>query len=222
MRTRYLNGLLIVASLVISTSPLYAQRQQQNVAKLKADARNIVGIIGGDKAKTQAYCEIVDLGRQLEQADKEKDRKKTRVLSQKIYQLQKQIGPEFVVLANILKNVDLNSPDGREIALTIQPETGSTTSDQNCQKLSSGGNVCKPNIGHRRKIVLRKMFITLVAILALGLGSSARAFAKHGSGHGGGHSTRHAARHGGGYGGGGYGGGGYGGGGYIGGGPDGM
>ncbi len=77
MRTRYLNRLLIVASLVISTSPLYAQRQQQNVAKLKADARNIVGIIGGDKAKTQAYCEIVDLGRQLEQADKEKDRKKT-------------------------------------------------------------------------------------------------------------------------------------------------
>ena len=87
MRTRHVDGLLIAAILLISTTPLYAQRQQQNVAKLKADARNVVGTIGADKDKTQAYCQIVDLGRQLEQADKEKDRKKTRVLSQKINQL---------------------------------------------------------------------------------------------------------------------------------------
>jgi hypothetical protein len=53
MRTRHLNRLLIVAILLISTAPLYAQRQQQNVAKLKADARNLVGIIGGDKTRTQ-------------------------------------------------------------------------------------------------------------------------------------------------------------------------
>src|SRR5215813_10164461 len=73
--------LLIVGISLISTAPLYAQRQQQNVAKLKADARNLVGTIGANKDKTQAYCQIVDLGRQLEQADKEEDRKKTRVLS---------------------------------------------------------------------------------------------------------------------------------------------
>jgi len=45
MRTRRLNWLPIVAILGISTAPLYAQRQQQDVAKLKADARNLVGII---------------------------------------------------------------------------------------------------------------------------------------------------------------------------------
>jgi hypothetical protein len=45
MRTRHSNGLLIVAICLISTAPLYAQRQQQNVAKLKADARNVVGTI---------------------------------------------------------------------------------------------------------------------------------------------------------------------------------
>jgi hypothetical protein len=45
--------LLIVAILLISTAPLCAQPQQQNVAKLKADARNLVGIIGSDKTKTQ-------------------------------------------------------------------------------------------------------------------------------------------------------------------------
>jgi len=91
-----MNWLLIVGILIFSTMLLYAQRQEQNVAKLKADARNLVCIIGSDKTKTQTYCQIVDVGRQLEQADKEKDRKKTRVLSQKINQLQKQIGPEFV------------------------------------------------------------------------------------------------------------------------------
>jgi hypothetical protein len=71
-----LNGLLIVASLFTSTAPLYAQREQQNVAKLKADARNLVGIIGSDKTKTPTYCQIADLSEQLIQAVQEKDRKK--------------------------------------------------------------------------------------------------------------------------------------------------
>jgi hypothetical protein len=129
MRTRHLNGLLmIIASLFTSTAPLYAQRQQQNVAKLKEDARNAVGIIGADRGKTQTYCQIVDLlGRQLGRADQEKDKKKTKAykkktmaLSQRINQLQKKLGPEFVVLENTLNDIDLKSPDGREIASIIQ------------------------------------------------------------------------------------------------------
>ena len=113
-----MNRLLIVGILIISTAPLYAQRQQQNFAKLKEDARNAVGIIGADKAKTRTYCEIVDLlGRQ---ADQEKDKKKTKSSSQKMNQLQKKLGPEYVVLENILRDIDLKSPDGQEIALIIQ------------------------------------------------------------------------------------------------------
>jgi len=119
MRTRHLNGLLIVACLLISTAPLYAQRQQQNVAKLKADARNAVGIIGSDKAKTQTYCQITDLGRQIVQAIQKKDLKKARALAQETLQLQKQL-PEFIMLTDIVKQVGLNSPDGREIASVIQ------------------------------------------------------------------------------------------------------
>jgi len=116
-----MNRLLIVGILIISTAPLYAQRQQQNVAKLKEDARNAVGIIGADKGKTQSYCQVVDLlGRQLERADQKKDKKQTKALSQRIDQLQKKLGPEFVVLENILEDIDLKSPDGREIALIIQ------------------------------------------------------------------------------------------------------
>jgi hypothetical protein len=116
----FMNRLLVVGLMNIWTAPLYAQGQHQNVAKLKADARNVVGIIGADKDKTQAYCQTLDLARQLERADQEKDRKKITVLSQKINQLQKLVGPEFLMLVNILKHLDLKSPDGREIALIIQ------------------------------------------------------------------------------------------------------
>jgi hypothetical protein len=116
-----MNRLLIVAIWMLSTAPLYAQGQQQNVAKLKEDARNAVGIIGADRGKTQNYCQIVDLlGRQLERADQEKNKKKTKALSQRIDQLRKKLGLEFVVLENTLRAIDLKSPDGREIALIIQ------------------------------------------------------------------------------------------------------
>jgi hypothetical protein len=46
--------------------------------------------------------------------------RETKALSQRIDQLQKNLGLEFVVLENILGDIDLKSPDGREIALIIQ------------------------------------------------------------------------------------------------------
>ena len=134
MRTRHLNGMLIAASLLSLTAPLYAQDQQQNVDKLKVDTRNAVDVIGADKRKFRTYCQILDL-RERQQADqennenknnkkkdknKDKNKKKTEALSQKINQLQKQLGPEFDTIDNILNHLDLQSPDGREIALIIQ------------------------------------------------------------------------------------------------------
>ena len=121
----HLNGLLIVAILAISTCPSMGNVKQQNVAKLKSEARNVVGTIANDKAKTQTYCQILDLARQLAQAAQEKDRKKAKTLVERIDQLQKQLA-EFVALSNIVRQVDLNSPDGREIALIIQ------SLDQSC------------------------------------------------------------------------------------------
>ena len=119
MRTRHLNGLLIIATLVISTSPLYAQRQQENVAELKADARNLVGIIGSDKTKIQTYCQIDDLSEQVERAVEEKDNKKAKALAEKIAELAKKMGREFAALIDIEKHVDLDSPDGQEIASIV-------------------------------------------------------------------------------------------------------
>ena len=119
MRTRHLNALLIVASLLTSTAPLYAQGEQQNIAKLKADARKLVGIIGGDKTKTQTYCQIYDLSEQLLQAVQEKDIKKANALAEKIAKLNKKMGPEFAALIDIEKHVDLDSRDGQEIVSIV-------------------------------------------------------------------------------------------------------
>ena len=119
MRTRHLSGLLIVAILHLSTAPLYAQRQQQNIAKLKADARNLVGIIGSDKTKTQTFCQIHDLSEQLIQAVQKRDTKKAKALVEKIAELSKKMGPEFAALVDIEKHVDLNSRDGQEIASIV-------------------------------------------------------------------------------------------------------
>jgi hypothetical protein len=118
LRTRHSNRVLIIAILLISTTTLYAQRQQQNVAKLKAQARNAVGMIGANKAKTQTYCEILDRGQQMHEAVGEKDQKKARALAQEIVKLANQL-PEFIVLSGVVKQVDLNSPDGREIVAII-------------------------------------------------------------------------------------------------------
>jgi hypothetical protein len=56
-----MNPILVLAILAICTMPAYAQGQQPDTAKLKADAENMVKIVSGDKLKIQTYCEILDL-----------------------------------------------------------------------------------------------------------------------------------------------------------------
>ena len=80
-----MNRLLTVAILAICTVPLYAQSQPPNAAEL---AQTVFGIVAGDKTKTQAYCQVLDLSDELDQIDQQKDRKKTEDLSQKINELQ--------------------------------------------------------------------------------------------------------------------------------------
>ena len=42
-----MNGLALLAILLVSTMPLYAQAQQPDTAKLKADAQKVVSSIPG-------------------------------------------------------------------------------------------------------------------------------------------------------------------------------
>jgi hypothetical protein len=106
---------LIAVILVMSTVPLYAQGQKPDAAKLKADAQKVVSIISGDKAKTQTYCQIANLGEQMDQAVKEKNKKKFEELAQRIKEGEKQLGPEYLALIDAVKDVDQNSKDAQEI-----------------------------------------------------------------------------------------------------------
>ena len=104
----------MVAILVISVMPVYAQ-DQPNLAKLKTDAENVVKIVSGDKLKIRTYCEFADLSDQLDQAIQEQDTEKAKELSEKADEVGRKLGPEFVALADGLKNTDPNSQDGQDI-----------------------------------------------------------------------------------------------------------
>ena len=107
-----MNRLLIVGILIISTAPPFAQAQQPNAAKLKSDAQKVVSIIKGDKAKTQTYCQILNFGDELDEVDEQKDRKQTEDLYQEIDELEKTLGPEYLALADKLKDMDPTSREG--------------------------------------------------------------------------------------------------------------
>ena len=73
-----MNRLQILAILIIGILPVYAQDQQPDAAKLKVDAQKVVSTISGDKAKTQAYCQMANLGGEIDQAAQEMRRKLRR------------------------------------------------------------------------------------------------------------------------------------------------
>jgi hypothetical protein len=114
-----MNPILILAILAICTMPAYAQGEQPNTAKLKADAENMVKIITGDKLKIQTYCEILDLHDQIDDANLNQDKTKATELSEQVDELEKKLGPEFSTLADDLKDIDPTSQEGREIGSII-------------------------------------------------------------------------------------------------------
>jgi len=86
--------------------------------KLKADAQNAFKIISSDKLKIRSFCEMADLGNQLDQADRANDTKKAEEVSQRMDKLAEKL-PEYTALVNGLADVDPNSEDGQEIGSII-------------------------------------------------------------------------------------------------------
>jgi hypothetical protein len=111
----FMNRLLIVGLLLLSTVPLCAQAQRPDMAKLKTDAQKVVSNIRDDKAKTQAYCQINSLGGQMVEAAQEKDRKKAEALFQRVDDLEKQLGPEYHALFDALYDADTNSKNVQDV-----------------------------------------------------------------------------------------------------------
>jgi hypothetical protein len=91
-----MNVKVVVVILLISAMPVCAPAQTASVPTVsKDDAQKVVTIISGDKAKTQAYCDMQKLAFRIEEAHKKKDGKTIRELSQKIETLEKTSVPNF-------------------------------------------------------------------------------------------------------------------------------
>jgi len=103
---------LIFVLLALFLVPFRADAEQPDMAKLKADAQKVVSIISRDKAKSQIYCQVTDLGQQI---DQEKDRNKAETLVEKMNELEKQLGPEYLELLKASKDIDPTSKDGEDI-----------------------------------------------------------------------------------------------------------
>ena len=111
---------LIVTILVIAAVPMCAQAQPPSAAKVTgADVQEVVKIVSSDKAKTQTYCQIGKLGEQIEEANDKKDSKMADELSQKMKELEKNLGPEYVALMDGFPDIDPESDDGAEIGAAL-------------------------------------------------------------------------------------------------------
>lgn len=111
----FIYRLLVLAIFVISTVPLFAQAQQSDAAKLKRAAQKVVSIIKRDKAKTESFCQMGILGKQVDKAIQEKDTKGAMALAQRVNDAGKQLGPEYAALVDALGKIDANSEDRQEI-----------------------------------------------------------------------------------------------------------
>jgi len=114
-----MNVKCLITVFIIAAVPLFAQAQQRGNPDIpmptKADAERVVQIISGDKTKTKQFCEIANLGDQIEQAGKRKDTKKVEELSEKISELGQKLGPEFIKLMDGIEQLDPRIKEVQEI-----------------------------------------------------------------------------------------------------------
>ena len=106
---------LIVAILLIAAAPRWAQAQS---AVTNEDAQEVIGIISGDKDKTEAYCDSIKLGDQIEHGDQQG--KSTDELNQQMNALTEKLGPEYAALMAAYRDMDLSSREGLKTGAIIQ------------------------------------------------------------------------------------------------------
>ena len=106
---------LIFAILLIAAAPRWAQAQS---AVTNQDAQEVIGIISGDKDKTQAYCDGIKLEHQIDQDNQQG--KNTDELNQQVNELREKLGPEYAALIAAYQDMDLSSREGMETGSILQ------------------------------------------------------------------------------------------------------
>jgi hypothetical protein len=110
-----MNLKLIVGSLVVAAAPGWALAQS---AITNQDAQQLVETISGDQDKAKAYCDIMKLDDQIEQANERGA--STDELKQQSKGLEEKLGAEWSALITAYRDVDLNTKAGLETAVTVQ------------------------------------------------------------------------------------------------------
>jgi hypothetical protein len=109
---------VVVAILLIAAVPVYARAEIPTVPRVSQDdAQKVGAIISADKVKTQTYCDIQELGEQIERASERRDIKLVAELFQKIDSLEKTLGPEYAALLDGLQDID---PESEGVDHTIK------------------------------------------------------------------------------------------------------
>ena len=109
----------ILTTFVIATAPCVQAQTPVPSKVTTADAQKVFKIISGDKAKTRVYCQMARFGHQIEQANEAADSKKFDALFQRMYELGKQLGPEYAALIDGLQDINPESEVGQEISSTL-------------------------------------------------------------------------------------------------------
>jgi hypothetical protein len=114
---------LVAIISALAAIPALAHARQAGPSKTpqltKADVQNVVQIIGSDKAKTLAYCDLSKLSDQIEAAQQTNDTDKVETLTRQADALVANLGPEYSKMIEKLGEVDLTSSKGNELSATI-------------------------------------------------------------------------------------------------------
>ncbi|MGA7666915.1 MAG: hypothetical protein WBW13_19085 [Pseudolabrys sp.] len=131
---------LSVVSLLVAALPICAQAQvpqtpqtpkapkaskepkgakgSKELSKVAA-AQKVVKTISGDKAKTQAYCDIGKLDDQIEEAEKQNDMRKIDELNSKKQELATKLGPDYVELMGGLEDIDPAAKETEDVGVAL-------------------------------------------------------------------------------------------------------
>ena len=104
---------IVVSLAVVVPSWAHAQNAVTN-----ADTQEVIETIRGDEAKTQAYCDSIKLGDQIELADQKGEN--TEELNRKMDQLAAKLGPEYGALMEDYRDIDPSTRAGQEAGARIQ------------------------------------------------------------------------------------------------------
>jgi len=114
---------LVAIISALAAIPALAHAQQTGLSKTpqltKAEVQNVVQIIGSDKAKTRAYCDLSKLNDQIAAAQQTNETDNVETLTRQADALVANLGPQYSKMVEKLAEVDLTSSKGNELSAII-------------------------------------------------------------------------------------------------------